>query len=77
MMLKGMTAQYLVRRTFASARAISSLSMRPRAASASCSANGRSRSAPTVIGTVGSEEKAELARRNGADHAILYNPRTG
>ena len=26
----------------------------------------------TVIGTVGSEEKATLARENGADHTILY-----
>jgi NADPH2:quinone reductase len=26
----------------------------------------------TVIGTVGSEEKAELARRYGCDHAIVY-----
>jgi NADPH2:quinone reductase len=26
----------------------------------------------TVIGTVGSEEKAQLARENGADHVILY-----
>jgi NADPH2:quinone reductase len=26
----------------------------------------------TVIGTVGSEEKAELAKRHGLDHAILY-----
>ena len=26
----------------------------------------------TVIGTVGSEEKADLARANGCDHAILY-----
>jgi len=26
----------------------------------------------TVIGTVGSEEKAELARANGCDHPILY-----
>ncbi|MDJ0388690.1 quinone oxidoreductase [Roseomonas sp. E05] len=27
----------------------------------------------TVIGTVGSEAKAELARRHGVDHAILYD----
>ena len=27
----------------------------------------------TVIGTVGSEEKAKLARSYGADHTILYN----
>ena len=26
----------------------------------------------TVIGTVGSQEKADLARRNGCDHVILY-----
>ena len=26
----------------------------------------------TVIGTVGSEEKAELARANGCDHVIIY-----
>ncbi len=26
----------------------------------------------TVIGTVGSEEKAELARANGCDHTVLY-----
>ncbi|MBL8645240.1 MAG: quinone oxidoreductase [Rhodospirillaceae bacterium] len=27
----------------------------------------------TVIGTVGSKEKAELARKNGCDYTILYN----
>ena len=27
----------------------------------------------TVIGTVGSEEKAEFAKRNGCDYTILYS----
>ena len=47
MMLKGMTTQYLIRRTFRVGAGMSSLSMRLRAASGCCSANGRSRWAPS------------------------------
>ncbi len=37
-----------------------------------CFANGRRPSAPRVLATVGSAEKAEIARKAGADHTILY-----
>jgi NADPH:quinone reductase len=46
--------------------------MRRRAALASSSASGAGRLGATVIGTVGSPEKAEVAKKAGAHHTILY-----
>ena len=43
-----------------------------RAASARSPANGRNHLGATVIGTVGSEEKAALARAHGCHHVINY-----
>ena len=71
-MLKGMTAWYLCRRTYrvqegepvlvhAAAGGVGTI------LSQWCKALNA-----TVIGTVGSEEKARLARENGCDHVILY-----
>jgi NADPH2:quinone reductase len=71
-MLKGGTVEYLVRRTYpvkagdwvllhAAAGGVGLL------ASQWLGAIGAK-----VIGTAGSEEKAELARKNGCDHTILY-----
>jgi NADPH2:quinone reductase len=71
-MLKGATVEYLVRRTFpvkagdwvllhAAAGGVGLL------ASQWLHALGAN-----VIGTVGSQDKAELARENGCDHTILY-----
>jgi NADPH2:quinone reductase len=72
MMLKGMTAEYLIRRTY---RVKAGDTMLVHAAAGGvglilcqwCKALGA-----TVIGTAGSEEKARLAKRHGAKHVILY-----
>jgi NADPH2:quinone reductase len=72
MMLKGMTAQYLVRRTF---KVESGQTVLVHAAAGGVGlimCQWIKSLGATVIGTVGSEEKAELARANGADHTILY-----
>lgn len=73
MMLKGLTAQYLLRRTF---RVKKGDTMLVHAAAGGVGLLlcqwGKALGA-TVIGTVGSEEKAKLAKRAGAKHVILYN----
>ncbi|HVG50621.1 MAG TPA: quinone oxidoreductase [Xanthobacteraceae bacterium] len=72
MMLKGMTAQYLLRQTF---RVEAGQTILVHAAAGGVGSIlcqwGRFLGA-TVIGTVGSKDKADLARANGADHTILY-----
>jgi NADPH2:quinone reductase len=73
MMLQGMTAQYLLRRTYrvqpgdpilvhAAAGGVGSILCQW----------GRYLGA-TIIGTVGSDEKARVARDNGCDHVIVYS----
>ncbi|MBL8518514.1 MAG: quinone oxidoreductase [Betaproteobacteria bacterium] len=72
MMLKGMTAQYLLRRTYA-VQAGDTILVHAAAGGVGlilCQW-GRHLGA-TVIGTVGDETKAELARAHGAHHTILY-----
>jgi NADPH2:quinone reductase len=73
MMLKGMTAQYLLRRTFKVKKGDTIL---VHAAAGGVGLIlcqwGRALGA-TVIGTAGSKEKTELARKHGAHHAINYN----
>jgi NADPH2:quinone reductase len=72
MMLKGMTAQYLLRRTF-NVKPGNTILVHAAAGGVGvllCQW-GRALGA-TVIGTVGSPEKAELAKANGAHHTILY-----
>jgi len=75
MMLKGLTAQYLLKRTLpqgglqagdfvlfhAAAGGVGLIAMQWAKALG-----------VTVIGTVGSEDKAKLARKYGCDHVILY-----
>jgi NADPH2:quinone reductase len=72
MMLKGMTAQYLLRRTF---KVQPGNTILVHAAAGGVGVLlcqwGRALGA-TVIGTVGSEDKAALAKANGAHHTILY-----
>ncbi len=46
--------------------------MRRPAASVSFCANGRNHLGANVIGTVGTKEKAALAKANGCHHTILY-----
>ncbi|MGH8501090.1 MAG: quinone oxidoreductase family protein [Gammaproteobacteria bacterium] len=72
MMLKGMTAQYLLRRVYA-VKAGDTILLHAAAGGVGLIAcQWAKRLGATVIGTVGSEEKAELAAAHGCDHPIIY-----
>jgi len=72
MMLKGMTAQYLLHST-APVKAGDTILFHAAAGGVGLIACQWARHlGVTVIGTVGSEEKAELARTHGCDHPIVY-----
>jgi NADPH:quinone reductase len=73
MMLKGMTAQYLLRRTY---RVQSGQTILFHAAAGGVgliACQWAKHLGATVIGTVGSEAKAELARAHGCAHVIRYD----
>jgi len=73
MMLQGMTAQYLLRRTYR-VQPGDAILLHAAAGGVGLIASQWARHlGATVIGTVGSEEKAELARAHGCHHTILYN----
>ena len=72
MMLKGMTAQYLLRRTFAVKPGDTILFHAAAGGVGLIACQWAKHLGATVIGTVGSQDKAELARKNGCDHVILY-----
>jgi NADPH2:quinone reductase len=72
MMLKGMTVQYLLRRTFAVKPGDAILFHAAAGGVGLIATQWAKHLGATVIGTVGSKEKAELARKNGCDHVILY-----
>lgn len=72
MMLKGMTAQYLVRRTFEVKPGDTILIQAAAGGVGLILSQWAHALGATVIGTVGSKDKAELALANGVDHAILY-----
>lgn len=72
MMLKGMTAQYLVRRTHRVGPEDVVLVQAAAGGVGLILCQWAKALGATVIGTAGSPEKAELARRHGADHVILY-----
>ena len=72
MMLQGMTAQYLIRRTH---RVVAGETILMHAAAGGVGlilCQWAKHLGATVIGTAGSEEKAALARAHGCDHVILY-----
>lgn len=72
MMLQGLTAQYLLRRTYR-VRAGDTILIHAAAGGVGLIAcQWAKHLGATVIGTVGSEEKAELARAHGCDHPVLY-----
>jgi len=72
MMLKGMTAQYLLRRAYR-VQAGDAVLIHAAAGGVGLIACQWARHlGATVIGTVGSEEKAELARAHGCEHPIRY-----
>ena len=72
MMLKGMTAQYLLRRTFKVEKGQTILVHAAAGGVGLILCQWGNALGATVIGTVGSKEKAEIARKNGCDHVILY-----
>ncbi len=72
MMLKGLTVQYLIRRTY---RVQSGQTVLFHAAAGGVgliACQWLKALGCTVIGTVGSDEKAALAREHGCDHTIVY-----
>ena len=72
MMLKGMTAWYLIRRTHPVKRGESILIHAAAGGVGLIVCQWAKHLGATVIGTVGDEEKAALAKQNGCDHPILY-----
>ena len=72
LMLKGMTAWYLLRRTYPVEAGETILIHAAAGAVGLIAMQWAKHLGATVIGTVGSEEKAELARAHGCDHTILY-----
>ena len=72
MMLKGLTVQYLFRRTYKLQKGQTILFHAAAGGVGLIAMQWAKALGVTVIGTVGSEEKAALARRFGCDHAILY-----
>jgi len=72
MMLKGMTAQYLLRSTY-QVRARETILVHAAAGGVGLIlCQWAKRLGATVIGTVGTEEKAALARAHGCDHPVIY-----
>src|SRR6202030_3421030 len=72
MMLKGMTACYLVRRTHPVKRGETILIHAAAGGVGLIVCQWAKHLGATVIGTVGDDEKAALARKNGCDHPINY-----
>jgi NADPH2:quinone reductase len=72
MMLKGLTAQYLLRRTFPVQPGQTVLFHAAAGGVGLIACQWANRLGATVIGTVGSEEKAEVARAHGCHHTINY-----
>ncbi|WP_218821738.1 zinc-binding dehydrogenase, partial [Staphylococcus aureus] len=72
MMLKGMTAQYLLRRTFKVEPGQTILFHAAAGGVGLIAGQWAKHLGATVIGTAGSEEKIALARKHGYDHVINY-----
>lgn len=72
MMLKGLTVQYLVRRTFKVEEGTTVLMHAAAGGVGLILCQWAKHLGANVIGTIGSKDKAELARANGCDHTILY-----
>ena len=71
-MLKGMTTEYLLRRTYAINAGDIILFHAAAGGVGLMACQWASHLGATVIGTVGSEEKADLAREHGCHHTIIY-----
>jgi NADPH2:quinone reductase len=72
MMLKGMTAQYLIKRTFKVQPGMTVLWHAAAGGVGLIASQWLKALGAKVIGTVGSDEKAALAKSHGCEHAIVY-----
>ncbi len=72
MMLQGTTAHYLIHRTYKVQKGDTILVHAAAGGVGLILCQWAKHLGATVIGCVGSEEKAELAKANGCDHPILY-----
>ena len=72
MMLKGMTVEYLLRRTFKVEKGMNVLMHAAAGGVGLILCQWANHLGANVIGTVGSKDKADLARANGCHHTILY-----
>jgi NADPH:quinone reductase len=72
MMLQGMTAQYLIRRTYRVEKGDTVLLHAAAGGVGLIACQWLRHLGATVIGTVGSDAKAELAKANGCHHTIVY-----
>ena len=72
MMLKGLTAQYLIRRIHRVKAGDTILIHAAAGGVGLIVCQWAKHLGATVIGTVGSDDKAKLAKANGCDHAIVY-----
>lgn len=72
MMLKGMTAQYLLRRTFQVGPGTTMLVHAAAGGVGQILCQWANHLGAVVIGTVGSKEKGEIAKQNGCHHLIYY-----
>ena len=73
MMLQGMTARYLLRGCYAVKTGDTILIHAAAGGVGSIVCQWAKHLGATVIGTVGSEKKAEIAKANGCDHPIVYS----
>ena len=71
-MLKGMTARYLLRVTYRVQKGDTVLIHAAAGGVGLIACQWAKHLGATVIGTVGSDEKAELARAHGCDHPVIY-----
>src|SRR3546814_11040946 len=72
MMIKGMTAEYLLFRTYAVQKGDTILIHAAAGGVGLIACQWAKHIGATVIGTVSTNAKAELARSNGCDHPIIY-----
>jgi len=72
MMLKGMTVQYLLNRTYKVGKGTICLIHAAAGGVGLIACQWANHLGATVIGTVGSKEKGELAKKNGCHHIIYY-----
>lgn len=72
MMLKGMTAQYLLRRTYPVRTGDPIVFYAAAGGVGLIACQWAKHLGAVVIGVVGSEEKAHIAREHGCDHVVIY-----